>query len=155
MSDTPPTRDAFAQVLKTQGLAGGLAFLNHGVPHRFTAVYRFAGLILKNVWLHDALGERRPVYLSALPLNKSLAQFIQLGVPFRTDDSSKDARLQGHAYDGILFSYHGTGLVTPTGHLWGTLCHFDFAPLPLPDADFEFLESVAPIVAAFAVDPHA
>ena len=155
MSDFQLTQDAFLEILTMQGLAGGLAFLNDGVPHRFTAVYRYAGLILKNVCLHDALGKRRPLFLSALPLNKSLAQFIQPGVPFRTDDSSKDARLLGHAYDGILFSYHGTALVTPAGNLWGTLCHFDFKPLPLSDADFGILESVAPAVAAFAVDPHA
>ncbi|MDM0073169.1 hypothetical protein QTH90_02170 [Variovorax sp. J2P1-59] len=146
--------NTFSEILKTEGLAGGLAFLNEPVPHRYTAVYRYAGLILKNVYLHDALGKRRPPFLSAMPLNKSLAQWIQPGTPFRTDDSSKDPRLAGHAYDGILFSYHGTALVAPSGHLWGVLCHFDFAPASLPDRDFELLEAVAPIVASFAVDPH-
>lgn len=148
-------QDGFAQVLKTQGLAAGLGVLNDAVPLRHTAVYRFAGLVLKNVSFHDALGHRCPPFLSAVPLDKSLAQFIAPGKPFRTDDSSKDPRLAGHAYDGILFSYHGTALVAPSGHLWGVLCHFDFEPIALPDADFELLESVAPLVAAFAVDPHA
>lgn len=147
-------QDSFSQILKTQGLAVGLGVLNDAVPLRYTAVYRFAGLVLKNVCFHDALGKRCPPFLSALPLNKSLAQFIEPGRPFRTDDSSKDARLAGHAYDGILFSYHGTALVAPSGHRWGVLCHFDFEPVALPDAAFERLESVAPWVAAFAVDPH-
>jgi GAF domain-containing protein len=146
--------NTFSQILRTQGLAGGLAFLNDGVPHRYTAVYRYAGLILKNVCLHDALGKRQPPFLSALPLNKSVAQFIKPGTPFRTDDSSKDPRFEGHPYEGFLLSYHGTALVAPRGHLWGILCHFDFAPMPLSDRAFELLESVAPIVAAFAVDPH-
>lgn len=145
---------AFSQLLKTQGLQGGLAYLNDGVPLRYTAVYRYAGLILKNVCLHDALGKRRPSFLSAMPLNKSLAQFIEPGAPFRTNDSSKDARVAGHACEGVMFSYHGTSLVTPGGHPWGVLCHFDFAPVPLSDAAFELLESVAPIVASFALDPH-
>ncbi|MDM0108986.1 hypothetical protein QTH97_28865 [Variovorax sp. J22R24] len=153
MASVPPL-DAFSRTLETKGLAGGLAFLNDGVPHRFTGVYRYAGLILKNVGLHDALGKRLPPFLTAVPLNKSLAQFVQPGAPFRTDDSSKDPRLAGHAYDGILFSYHGTALVAPSGHSWGVVCHFDFAPVALSDPDFEFLEAAAPIVAAFAVDPH-
>ena len=146
--------DAFSRILETQGLAEGLAFLNDRVPHRYTAVYRYAGLILKNVCLHDALGKWLPPFLSALPLNKSLAQFVRPGSPFRTDDSTKDPRLAGHAYDGIQFSYHGTALVAPGGHSWGALCHFDFTPVPLSDPDFEFLEAVAPMVAGSAVDPH-
>ena len=146
--------NTFSELLKTQGLPAGLASLNDGVPLRYTAVYRYAGLILKNVCLHDALGKRQPPFLSAMPLNKSLAQFIEPGTPFRTDDSSKDPRLVGHAYEGIRFSYHGTALVAPSGHPWGVLCHFDFAPVPLSDNAFELLESVAPIVASFAVDPH-
>lgn len=146
--------NAISKILETQGLPGGLAFLNDRVPLRYTAVYRYAGLILKNVVLHDALGKRRPPFLSAMPLNKSLAQFVEPGKPFRTNESSKDPRLAGHAYDGILFSYHGTALVAPNGQKWGVLCHFDFAPVTLSDAAFEFLESVAPIVASFAVDPH-
>lgn len=147
----------FSQILKTQGLAGGLAYLNDSVPHRYTAVYRFAGLVLKNVCLHDALGKRQPAFLSALPLDKSLGQFIRPGTPFRTNNSSNDPRLAGHAYEGTpfnLISYHGTALVAPSGHLWGILCHFDLSPVPLSDDAFAFLESVAPIVAAFAVDPH-
>ena len=146
--------EAFSQILKTKGLAGGLAFLNEGVPHRYTAIFRFAGLILKNVCLHDAQGQRLPPFLSAMPLNKSLAQFIRPGIPFRTDDSSRDARFAGHAYEDMMISYHGTALVLAGGRLWGTLCHFDFSPMPLRDEAFEFLESVAPIVASFAVDPH-
>ena len=150
-----PDSKTFGEILKAQGLAGGLACLNDGVPLRFTAVYRYAGLILKNVCLHDALGHSRPHFLSAMPLDKSLAQFVEPGAPFRTDDAASDPRLAGHVYDGRSFSYHGTALLAPAGHRWGVLCHFDFVSQPLADDDFEFLESVAPIVASFAVDPHA
>lgn len=144
----------FSHTLKTRGLAAGLALLNDSVPLRYTAVYRYAGLILKNVCLHDALGKSMPPYLSAMPLDKSLAQFIRPGTPFRTNDSSRDPRLFGHAYEEILFSYHGTALVAPSGRLWGAICHFDPTPLALSDADFAALEAIAPVVAAFAVDPH-
>lgn len=146
--------DTLSDILREEGLPGGLSFLNAQVPHRFTAVYRFAGLIVKNVCLHDALGRKRPSFLSAMPRSKSLAQFVAPGVPFRTNDSSRDPRLEGHAYEEILFSYHGTALVAPNARLWGVLCHFDLAPLPLSDPVFQALEAAAPIVAAFAVDPY-
>ncbi|MEJ8826140.1 hypothetical protein WKW80_29630 [Variovorax humicola] len=146
--------NTFSQILKAQGLAGALAFLNDGVPLRYTAVHRYAGLLVKSVVFHDALGKRRPPFMSAMPLDKSFAKFIKPGTPFRTDDSSKDPRLTARPYEHIIVSYHGTALVTPAGHSWGVLCHFDFAPVPLSDSAFEVLESVAPIVASFAIDPH-
>jgi len=146
--------NTFSHILKAQGLAGALAFLNGTVPLRYTAVHRYAGLLVKSVGFHDATGESRPPFLSAMPLDKSFAQYIKPGTPFRTDDSSKDPRLVARVHERVIFSYHGTALVTPTGHSWGVLCHFDFAPIPLSDSAFQVLESVAPIVAAFAIDPH-
>ena len=154
MSPSSPFLHGFSQILKTQGLAGGLAVLNDGVPHRYTAVSRYTGFIARKVCLHDAQGKESPTFLSAMPRDRSLAQFIDAGVSFRTDDSSKDPRLSGYAYEDTLFSYHGTALLAPDGRLWGVLCHFDFAPLPLADEAFELLRSVAPIVASFAMDPH-
>jgi len=130
MSPSSPFLHGFSQILKTQGLAGGLAFLNAGVPHRYTSVSRFTGLIVRNVCVHDAKGKKPPRFASAMPLNKSLAQFVHAGISFRTNDSSKDPRLAGYAYEHRLFSYHGTALLAPDGHLWGVLCHFDFAALP-------------------------
>jgi hypothetical protein len=143
-----------SQILMVRGLPGGLAFLNEMVPHRFTAVYRFAGVIVKNVCLHDALGKRRPHFLSAMPRDKSLAQFVSPGTPFRTDNSRDDPRLDGHAYEHLLFSYHGTALCDRTGALWGVLCHFDLTAMTLTDEAFELLGAVAPVVADFAIDPH-
>jgi len=146
--------EAFSQILDQEGLEQALAFLNASVPLRYTAVNRYAGLLMKSVGFHDALGEGRPSFLSAIPLDKSLAQFIKPGTPFRTDDSSKDERLVAPIFERFIFSYHGTALVTPAGHSWGVICHYDFAPIALSDDAFEILELVAPIVASFAVDPH-
>ena len=85
--------EAFSQILDQEGLEQALAFLNASVPLRYTAVNRYAGLLMKSVGFHDALGEGRPSFLSAIPLDKSLAQFVKPGTPFRTNDSSKDERL--------------------------------------------------------------
>lgn len=146
--------EAFSEILQREGLDRALAFLNGSVPLRYTAVNRYAGLLMKSVGFYDALGEGRPLFLSAIPMEKSLAQFIKPGMPFRTDDSSKDERLVAPIFERFIFSYHGTALVTPAGQLWGVICHYDFAPIALPDDAFEVLELVAPVVAAFAVDPH-
>jgi hypothetical protein len=46
-----------AAVLKSEGAAAALAYLNAGVPHRFSGVYRIEGADLRNVLLFDKLGE--------------------------------------------------------------------------------------------------
>ena len=152
--DSTQVKSLVSQILREQGLPGALAFLNDAVPLRYTAVHRYAGRLVKSVCFHDALGKRRPSFLSVLPLDRSLAQFVKPGSPFRTDDSSKDPRLLGHAYEHVIFSYHGTALVSPSGQPWGVLCHFDLQAGSVSDRAFEDLETVAPIVASFAIDPH-
>ena len=60
------TLDTLASILDTEGPSSGLAYLNEGVAHRYSAVYRLAGLTLKNVLLHDKSGRLRPEYLAAM-----------------------------------------------------------------------------------------
>ena len=62
--DCVRTPDAVSAVLATSGPAAALAYLNEGVPHRFSAIYRFAGPILHNVFLHDKAGRMRPDFLA-------------------------------------------------------------------------------------------
>src|SRR3954464_8198670 len=98
------TSDALTIVLAQSGPAAALAYLNEGVPHRFTAIYRFAGPLLHNVLLHDKAGRMRPDFLSVVPFTRSFCQFVVKGSAFRTDNSIADARLVGHALRGIVVS---------------------------------------------------
>jgi len=141
--------DALRTILSDQGPAEALAYLNAGVAHRFTAIYRFEGELLRNVLLHDKLGRMRPEFLLAVPFKHSFCQFVLREQSFRTDDSRRDPRLDGNPYQGIVISYHSVPLTTDDGALWGTLSHFDLESHPMADEEFALLEG-----ASRALGPH-
>lgn len=140
---------AFATVLEAKGAVAALQYLNQGVPHRYSAIYRFAGPLLRNVHLHDKLGEVRPEYLVAVPFEQSFCQFVLRDRAFQTDDSGADPRLVGHPYRGVVVSYHSVPVVTERGDLWGTLCHFDTRALSISDEEFELLQGAARVLPRF------
>ena len=130
----------FSSALTSRGPADALAYLNDGVPHRYSALYRIDGQILRNVLLHDKKGELRPDFLAAVPFESSFCQFVLRDGVFLTDDSGSDSRLAGHPYQGVMVSYHGVPLISNAGELIGTLCHFDVAQHGLSDGEFELLQ---------------
>nr|WP_315183411.1 guanylate cyclase [uncultured Albidiferax sp.] len=129
-----------SSILETGGAAAAIQYLNAGVAHRFTAVYRLDGGILRNVLLCDKLGEICPEYLAEVPLATSFCQFVLRDGVFQTTNSATDQRLDGHPYQGVMVCYHGVPLQSRSGELWGTLCHFDIQELTLPDPEFALLQ---------------
>ena len=135
--------DLFSRMLASGGPEAALQYLNSGVPHRYTAVYRFDGQLLRNVVLHDKRGQLRPDYLIAIPFEQSFCQFVRRGQAFRTDDSATDERLVGHPYRGVVVSYHSVPIANERGAIWGTMSHFDMASRALLEPEFELLELAA------------
>jgi GAF domain-containing protein len=43
-------------------------------------------------------------------------------------------------------SYCGVPLVDDDGHMFGTICHFDYGPLPISDDSVALMEAVAPLL---------
>lgn len=147
------TLDALSAALAESGAAAAVAYLNEGVPHRFSAVYRFAGPFLHNVILHDKAGRMRPDFLAVVPFSRSFCQFVARDGAFRTDNSVADPRLFGHALRGIVISYHSVPVLDDaSGELWGTLSHFDMRSLPLPDGEFELLRGAAALMPPYLVN---
>ncbi|MDM0036704.1 GAF domain-containing protein [Variovorax sp. J22P271] len=137
------TLDHFSALLAGQGPQEALRYLNQGVPHRYTAVYRFERELLRNVLLEDKRGQMRPEYLIAVPFKQSFCQFVLRDQAFRTDDSAHDDRLVGHPYRGVVVSYHSVPVVDEHGTLWGTMSHFDMSSHPLSDSEFALLQDAA------------
>ena len=131
------------RVLTTQGGVALVEYLNNGVPHRYTAVYRQTGSILHNVLFHDKERKRRPAHLALIPYAHSYCQFVVRGGEFRTDDSISDARLLGHPLRTFVMSYHSVPILDSRESFWGTLSHFDVRPLSLPESEYELLRSAA------------
>lgn len=147
-----PTSDEiqlFSSLLRRDGVAGALKALNARVPHRYTAVYRLQGTSLKNLFLHDKLGEATPEYLAEVDLGHSFCQFVLREGYFLTDNSANDRRLDGHPYQGLMVSYHGVPLLDNSGELFGSLCHFDVEPRGLSTEEFDFLQKAARVLPGY------
>lgn len=139
--------EAVSEAVASGGAAAALAYLNQGVPHRFSAVYRFSGPLLHNVLLHDAAGRIRPEFMAVVPFSRSFCQYVVRDAAFRTDNSLADPRLIGHALRGFVVSYHSVPLLDHrSGELWGTLSHFDMRSMTLANEEFELLQQAAAIL---------
>ena len=144
-----PVRDVatFSELLPGEGgLAAALAWLNQGVAHRYTAIYRFEGELLRNVALYDKLDLVRPDFLLVVPFRHSFCQFVLRDQAFQTEDSRLDKRLDGHPYQGVVISYHSVPLTNAEGALWGTMSHFDMVSHQLQDGEFELLQQAARVL---------
>ncbi|WP_394788105.1 guanylate cyclase [Rhodoferax sp.] len=141
--------DALSATLTAQGAAAGLAYLNAGVPHRFTAMYRLDGGMLRNLLLYDKAGEICPEYLAEVSLDTSFCQFVLRERVFRTSNSATDKRLDGHPYQGVMVCYHGVPWETLEGEIGGTLCHFDLLELDLAEPEFVLLQQAAQLLPAY------
>lgn len=138
------------QALRERGLEAALEALNSRIPHRYTAVYWLPDPErLVNVALIDKLRQPAPRNLQSIPYNQSFCQFAIRDGEFRTINSARDARLDGHAYQGVLNSYHAVPLTARSGEILGTLCHFDPVALDLADEDFELLRLFSKIVVPY------
>ena len=125
------------------GVEAGLKFLNARTDYRYTAIYRFEGAKMRNIYLYDRLGESVSNFVK-VPLGDSFCQFVMAEGGFNTGDSSKDERLLGHSYQGVLNAYFGLPLSRQPGTIYGTFCHFDFKPQAIDDSEIEFLQSITP-----------
>lgn len=141
--------DAFLDVVRRSGVEESLAWLNSGVPHRFSAIYRFEGALLRNEFLFDKKGAARPEFLLAVPFEVSFCRFALRDGSFRTDNSAADERLRDHPYRGVVVSYHSVPVMTREGGIWGTISHFDTEAIHLADEEFELLKAAALELPAF------
>ncbi|HEY1103096.1 MAG TPA: GAF domain-containing protein [Burkholderiaceae bacterium] len=135
--------DQFTDILRTQGVAASLRYLNQRVEHRCTAIYGLEAMTVRNLYLYDREGALIPEALGVVPLGDSFCQHALRDGPFGTDDSAADARLAGSPFQGVVVAYHAVPLSRGTADLIGTLCHFDFVPRSMSDAEFAFLQKAA------------
>lgn len=139
----PDAMEKFRDAMAAGGVAKALEFLNARTDYRYTAIFRFEGDVMRNIWLYDRLGESGASFAS-VPLGDSFCQYVMAENGFCTSDSGNDERLASHAYRGVLNSYVGLPLSLEGGSIYGTFCHFDFTPQSVPDNEIPFLESVTP-----------
>jgi len=134
----------FRELLRGRGVRAALQFLNSISNHRFTAVFRFEGDTLRNLHLIDRENskiERCP----DLPVVDSYCVYVRSAAkPFVINDSLDDDRVEGHLKQQIVRSYCGVPLLDENGELFGTICHFDFKPIPFTAEEAFLLDEITP-----------
>jgi GAF domain-containing protein len=140
---------AFVEIARYDGLKACLGALNARVEHRYTAVYRLDGATFYCKCLFDRLGEMDESFIDAVPLNDSFCQFVIREGLFEVTDSARDKRLDGHRYQGVVMAYHAVPVPASDGQLFGTLCHLDFEPRPLPPGETETLKRAAYLLSEY------
>jgi hypothetical protein len=138
--------DHFEHVLQDQGLFEALGYLNSTTEHRFTGIYRFEQDWVRSVLLFD----RGNPHLRAgadVKLKESYCMLTaQSNELYCIEDAQSDPRLLQHAARDSVLCYCAVHLLTPEGHSWGTLCHFDFRPCRFAAETIQVLEAVRPLV---------
>jgi hypothetical protein len=117
--------------------------LNDMGSYRFTALYRIDGDSLKNLVVYDREkgGAQR---WDSIPLGESYCDYVnRMRDAFIVEDSELDPRVEGHSKRPVVHAYCGVPLTGMSGEVMGTLCHFDFAPLPLDEGALQWLQAVA------------
>lgn len=98
--------------------------------------------------MFDKSGEVGPENLASVPLGESFCQFVFMEGSFSTSNSAKDGRLDGNPYQGIVVSYTGVPITEHFGggEIIGSLCHLDFFPREITNAEFELLQQAARVI---------
>ncbi|HZZ45157.1 MAG TPA: GAF domain-containing protein [Tepidisphaeraceae bacterium] len=146
----PDTLQSLKKILSADGVRAALVYLNGLTPHRFTALYRFDDQTLRNAYFFD---RDQPEIESCpdIPVLASYCVFVRgSGQTFMTPDSLADERVAGHPKRLVVRSYCGVPLVDEQGRVFGTICHFDYGPIPISDVNVDLMESLAPLLMAEA-----
>ena len=120
-----------------------LIYLNHLTEHRFSALYRFENERLRNLYFYDR-EEPEVEATDEIPVTASYCVFLrQTGQLFHTSDALRDERVRSHPKREKIQAYCGVPVLDTNGKLFGSICHFDYQPRVISDADVDLMEAVA------------
>ena len=137
--------DEVVALLACGDIRAALGLLNARTRFRFTGVYAVEAPQLRNVELFDRENPALNVSGATCGLAESYCAFIAaIGCAFATDDSRADDRLRAHAKRDSVLSYAGVPIRVASGHVVGTLCHYDGRPRFVTSEELGLLEAVAP-----------
>ena len=138
--------DKVRRILRSEGMRPALIYLNHLTEHRFSALYRFANERLRNLYFYDR-EEPEVEVTDEIPVTASYCVFLrQTGQLFHTSDALRDERVRSHPKREKIQAYCGVPVLDSHGKLFGSICHFDYQPRVISDADVDLMEAVALIL---------
>ena len=128
-------------ILHHDGARAALIFLNGLTRHRYSALYRFEGETLRNLFFYDR-DNPKIEEVEEIPVNASYCVFVRdSGDVFHTSDALRDERVREHPKREQIRAYCGVPVLDRAGKLFGSICHFDAAPTVILDADVALMEA--------------
>jgi len=139
-----PDLPTLRHVLHQHGVHAALGYLNRGTTHRYTGVFRFDGQHSRNLALFDRYdvrvrqGKDVPLIEAFCSLVGSQRESLQIL------DAFADPRAQ--QVNTLVVSYCGVVIYDTQGHLYGTLCDYDFDLCQQIPRNLQLLEGAAPFL---------
>lgn len=135
------------KVLDAEGVRGAVRYLNSSVPHHDTAVYEITEQILHNLYIFDKLNPKlKPI--EDTPISESYCELVlRTSAPVKIVNAWADVMTRSHNAFPKAKAYCRYPLRDPDGSLRGTLCHFDPAPLPISELQWQQLAIVGDAIA--------
>lgn len=122
-----------------------IVFLNGLTTFRYTAVFRFENQLLKTVCFYDR-EDLKADALPEIPIAASYSVARDSRSVVSLPDSLAKALLAAHPECTRIRAYCGAPLLDPCGDVVGSLCHFDFEPIPFMDTHAALLEQAAELI---------
>jgi CheY-like chemotaxis protein len=155
IAEDPSFLRDFQAVLSGQGVREALGFLNRRAGYRFTGIYEFDGATRRSLGLFDRL-DPKMLRGQPAPLLETLCSILETTrQPLVVEDATTDPRTAEHRLQGGVKSYCGVMLRRLDGTPFGSICHFDVVPLPVPAGTLEMLLHAAPLLTAALADAGA
>ncbi|MEO6994537.1 MAG: hypothetical protein ABI273_12975 [Lacunisphaera sp.] len=145
-SSNRSARPQLKKIAEEGGARAAMAYLNSLGQSRFTALYRFDGDTLHNCVFFD---RENPEATKSddIPVMASYCVFVRDSKKkFTVTNAQYDERVDGHPKQKTIQSYCGVPLMTIHGAMFGTVCHFDFAPGKIDKTAVDLLEYVASVL---------
>lgn len=133
-------------------MRGLLALLNATGPFRFTSILRFdADDRLTSVWTFDRENRESDSFpIDATVASSYCSTVRETEAPFAFPDAGLEPSVASHPKRHALLSYCGVPLRDADAALYGSLCHYDFAPRFFADRTVDKLASAAAILRDYA-----
>lgn len=139
-------------VIAHDGVGAALRHLNQRAGVRYSALYRFDGDTLHNMYFvdRDDPGAAPP---ADIPVLASYCVFVRgSGRKVVIEDSLAEEWIGDHPKRRQIRSYCGVPLLDASGRMFGTACHFDPEPVSVSPEDVQLLEALAPLLKPVAED---
>lgn len=137
----------FAVTLRSAGLREALALLLKRTDYRYIGIWRFQDGKAAAAVHYD---RENPGQLTAdeVPDNATYCCYVrEAKAPFKTPNALVDERLAQHPARDAVLAYCGVPVMDSSGHIIGTLCHYDVVPRDAEQVDMELMLSVASYLA--------